>query len=373
MDTLDLEARLGEYLPQLALLEQEDIRIPNQSLILDFFCIDEQFADFLRQDIFRPVDSRNKIWALVNVREAELNEIVTPECLEKLLEYKGQSSEKIWKEIVYCTAKHQKNNNILKLIDGITVNSSSIHFQKGSQGLESSVIPNSGSITSNLTSSSVVVDSAQEPYKNEEGPQNDKKLANREPNKLGIVYASISGVLLLSVILLATLSNSTTPVSEQQPVPSFDDTDGLLKLENDSKDAVLICELRPLIERANSLSLSEKSLIDRKNKVVSEANKSIAFLDQRGARGNKYWEDPACRWGEQWYDQHGNNGYRAFVALSNKCINPKLHYEYWRDKEGKNILGKGSLSLSGHRSGEISIPYKFGGSTYMFIRNVSCG
>lgn len=374
MDTLDLEARLGEYLQQLALLKQEDIRIPNQSLILDFFCIDEQFSKFLRQDIFRPVDDRHKTWNLINLREAESKETIGYEELGALLAYKGHSSEKIWRKIVYCTAQHQNNIKSLELIDRI-ITSDAVELVLNNHRDRESALANSDAIPSPSRSDSNEAISTKIPKKSEERTPQDNNPASREPNYLGIAFGSISAVvflsLFLSAVLVTGLSNSTTEVGVQEPSSSSDDTDGLATLENDSKDAVLICELRPLIERANSLSLSQKSLIDRRDKIVSDANKAIAFLDQSGAK-SKYWEDPSCRWGEQWYDQHTNNNFRAFVAVSKKCVNPKLNYEYSSDKDGKNILEKGTLSLSGHRSGEVSIPYMIDSFHYLFIRNVTC-
>ena len=195
------------------------------------------------------------------------------------------------------------------------------------------------------------------PYKSEEEPPNDSKLANREPNYLGLVFASISGVIFLSVILVEALSNSTTPVSEQQTSPSYDDTDGLVKLENASKESVLICELCLLIETANSLSLSEKSLIDQKKKIVSDANKAISFLDKGSAKYGKYWEDPECRWGYQWFDENTGTAQRVFVVVSNKCKNPVLHYGMVKAMIGKDYIGKRQINLTNYSKGEVKLPY----------------
>lgn len=206
----------------------------------------------------------------------------------------------------------------------------------------------------------------------EESPDKSDQPINADLNNLVIAIGSLAGLLFLVALIIPLANQLGTSMSNSLITPS-DDITGLTKLENDSKNAVLICELRPIIEKAKSLSLGDQALISRKNKIVSDTNKSIAFLDAGSAKGHKYWEDPSCTWGMQWFDENGQNSFRAFVALSKKCTNPKLSYEYTRDKEGKSLIRKGSLSLAGHRIGEITIPYPVEDFAYALIRNVSCG
>ena len=202
-------------------------------------------------------------------------------------------------------------------------------------------------------------------------PEKSDQSIHAEPRNLGVVVGSLAGLLFLAALIIPLVNQSGTSKIDS-PSALSDDVAGLTKLESDGKNAVLICEHRPIIEMANSLSLSNQPLVARKNKIVSDANKSIAFLDASSAKGYKYEENPGCTWGVQWFDKHSQNSFRAFVALSKKCINPKLYYEYSRDKEGKDLISKGSLSLSSHRIGEITIPYFAEGLHCVSIRNVTC-
>lgn len=117
-----MEARLGEYLQQLALLEQEDIRIPNQSLILDFFCIDEVFTDFLRKEVFCDKVARNNAWKLINLRDSDPNGSLAAKDLHDLLSYKDSQLKDIWLKIISSTAKNQDNSEILLMINKLISN-----------------------------------------------------------------------------------------------------------------------------------------------------------------------------------------------------------------------------------------------------------
>ena len=126
MDTLELEARLGEYCQQLALLKQEDIREPNQSLILDFFCIDEVFTDFLRKDVFCDTASRYPTWKFINLRESGPNRIVDIKELSNLLIYQNSQFNAVWAEIIKNTAKHQNHLDILLTVSNLISNSEDV-------------------------------------------------------------------------------------------------------------------------------------------------------------------------------------------------------------------------------------------------------
>lgn len=87
METTDLDSRLSEYHEQLALLEQEDIRTANQSLILDFFCIEERFTEFLRLEVFSDTAARHKTWCFINIRNADSKITLAVEDLSLLLDF----------------------------------------------------------------------------------------------------------------------------------------------------------------------------------------------------------------------------------------------------------------------------------------------
>lgn len=174
--------------------------------------------------------------------------------------------------------------------------------------------------------------------------------------------------------MTAAFNNSGTGTDGYTPSASSDDTAGLTRLESESKNAVLICEMRPIIERANSLSLSEQSSIARKNKLVSEMNKSIAFLDQRSGKGFKYWEDPNCIWGGQWFDNNTDSAFRAFIAVSKNCVNPVIHYGIVKTGDASDIkfIRKGSVSLGKFDKAEVRLPY-LSDNGYGRIDKISCG
>ena len=59
------------------------------------------------------------------------------------------------------------------------------------------------------------------------------------------------------------------------------------------------------------------------NKII-QANKQIKFLDQPG--DSKYWEGE--HFGYQWFDDHDDNNFKVFVAISKACKNPVVVFAY---------------------------------------------
>lgn len=374
MDTLELEARLGEYCQQLALLKQEDIREPNQSLILDFFCIDEVFTDFLRKDVFCDTASRYPTWKFINLRESGPNRTVDIKELSNLLNYQNSQFKTVWAEIIKNTAKHQNHLDILLYVSSLISNSEDVKASSSKKENEFT-----GWVESDAPISMEPIDikiaSIRDPVQvssNKIGvAQNSQSQIN--PGLLTLILISAFGfaaAMIGSAVNVPSTPNSDSPSSPSSA--SSDDILGLNQLETDSKQAVLICELRPLIDKANSLTLSDQSLIARKTQLVSSANTAIKFLDQTSGKGSKYWEDPSCTWGEQWFDNHTNNEFRAFIAISKKCGNPAINYKYAKDESGNVVTGRGTFNVSGHQKGEVRLPYPQDGESYIFIEKVTC-
>jgi hypothetical protein len=373
LDTLELEARLGEYCQQLALLKQEDIREPNQSLILDFFCTDEVFTDFLRKDVFCDTASRYPTWKFINLRESDSNRIVDIKELSNLLINGNSQFNFVWSEILKNTAKHQNHLDILLNISNLISNS---------EDIKASPPKKENEFTGWVESDAPI---SMEPIDIKTASIRDRIQVSS--NKIGVAQNSQSqinpGLLTLMLIsafgfaaaMIGTAVNvSNTPTSDAPSSVSYDDISGLNQLETDSKQAVLICELRPLIDKANFLILSDQSLIARKTQLVSSANVAIKFLDQTSGKGSKYWEDPSCTWGVQWFDNHANNEFRAFIAISKKCSNPAVNYKYTKDESGNVVTGRGTINVAGHQKGEIRLPYPQDGDggPYIFIEKVAC-
>jgi hypothetical protein len=373
VDTLDLEARLGEYLQQLALLNQEDIRVPNQSLILDFFCIDEVFTDFLRKEVFWDTAPRYNTWKLINLRKHDPSGVLASKDLSDLLSYKDSQLKDVWTKIVSSTAKHQNNSEIILKINKLISNSVAGTIGPSIEGKDFT-----GWFESDAPDSLESANSSRESIKSKAVQVSSKKVgveskSSSQVSPLMMPLILVSAFCFAAMIGSALNVSSTSSTDYQTPgLPaSTDDISGLNQLESDSANAVLICELRPVIERANSLNLSDQFLLNRRSKIVSSANTSIAFLDQTSGKGSKYWEDPSCTWGEQWFDNHANNEFRAFIAISKKCSSPVIHYKYAKDKEGKALVGRGTYNAAGHQKGEIRLPFPQD-EAYIFIEKVTC-
>lgn len=116
MQTQDFRARLGDYRSQLSLLDIDDIKARNQSLILDFFGLDEQLIEFLRIDVFTLTAHRYKAWEAINKRSSDKSNLLTEVILAKLLNLGEKEINIGWGEILLLTAEHQGNENSAKKI-----------------------------------------------------------------------------------------------------------------------------------------------------------------------------------------------------------------------------------------------------------------
>lgn|GEM_PF-3345659 len=377
MDKLDLDARLGEYCQHLVLLKQKDIREPNQSLILDFFCIDEAFTDFLRKDVFCNTTARFKTWKFINLRESDPCGILDNKELANLLEYKDFHVKELWAEIVKNTAKHQNNLEILIKISNLITNSEDVILSSSKQVIEST-----GWVESDTPISMDSNDTKIQSIRNTVIHVSSSRIgvgssSPRQINLSLLAFLCLSAFVSVAAMIGSTLNLSSTSSTDYQTPKlsaSSDDISGLNQLEADSKEAVLICELRPIIERANSLKLSDQSLISRRSKIVSDANTSIDFLNQTSGMGFKYWEDPSCTWGQQWFDNNANNEFRVFIAISKKCSSPVIHYKYTKDEEAKVITERNTYNADGHQKGEMRLPFPqdLSYTSYIFIDMVTC-
>jgi hypothetical protein len=116
METQDFRARLREYRSQLTLLDIDDIKARNQSLIIDYFGLDEQLIEFLRIDVFTRTAHRHKAWEAINKRSSDKSNLLTEDSIAKLLDWGEKESKIRWSEILLLTAEHQANENSAKKI-----------------------------------------------------------------------------------------------------------------------------------------------------------------------------------------------------------------------------------------------------------------
>lgn len=181
-----------------------------------------------------------------------------------------------------------------------------------------------------------------------------------------LVLATLTGVGILAAI------NEESAVVETQQNLGLAAISNLDSLQNELDQAVLMCEIKPLMRRIEAVATEGNQAADqRKRGMLAAANRQLASLDQPGSV--KYWENDQCSWGHQWFDVHADNGFRTFVAVSRKCKNPRLSYYYSSDKAAKAILGKSSLGLAGHVTGTIVIPYYVEGYHYLNLDSLECG
>jgi len=363
------EPALEEYRKQLQSLDAEDITTPNQSLIIDFFCTDEDLTDFLRAEVFNDMSTRYNAWKIINLRKSDINNSLTADKLSELLDCKQLDSLETWAEILRLTAKQQSNPST---VDRIQAQLDKENLKKKIDIQPSRVLPNQSG-TSTIGDDALISSSPK--ANSEKDVVTSLSVAGRSPNKeidsvvplVPILVGTIAGLGMLG----AVLSNSPPPGGYNSSSSYFDDTDGLTQLEVEAKNAVLICEHRPVIEKANSLNLNDPSLLARKKKIISDSNKAISFLDQPSQEGYKYWEDPSCSWGQQWFDKNVDNAFRAFIAVSKKCSNPVIHYGIVETAKGSEFIQTSQIQLGSHIKGEVRLPY-FDSFGYGRIQKVSC-
>ena len=139
--------------------------------------------------------------------------------------------------------------------------------------------------------------------------------------------------------------------------------DPLSKLDSLQKtldQSVLICEIKPLLKQAQSISTKGyEQAVNRKKVIISKAEKRIAYLDARGQYD--YGEYGGCTYGRQYFDDskspNGVDRERVFVAVSRKCLNPDLVVNFSLSEFGDYIPRLQYVkSISGHVTGPLDFP-----------------
>jgi len=186
-------------------------------------------------------------------------------------------------------------------------------------------------------------------------------------------------LLFLAIATIAGIASITQEssvfVSQKRPVASVEAiSDKLDSLQKKLDDAVLICEIKPLISQIRATKTTGvaegiSAVTKRKDLMIANANKRIAYLDAAGI--DEYWENSKCTYGWQWFDENANGSARIFLAVSKKCTSPKLNYRFTSDKKGEKLVRSGSLDVSGHISGERQIPF-LDQYAYLWIDDLKC-
>ena len=374
------DANLRDYEEELNKLDSDDIRVPNQSLVLDYFCTDDELTDFLRREVFSESSRRHGSWKIINQRAGKNSTRMVEDEISFLLNYGNSLSAKVWEEIVRLTARKQAHQELVEYINRSIYYGQSVStdFEQRSRSPvrepESEVSAASRENINNNQSAHMASNAdrysqLQQTNKNPASTQNTDK-------RLPILIASLGLLGLLGIVTsmpsYETSNTSLEETSSSQPATDASEVvSRLSNLEVEQKDALLMCEHQPILGKANSLSLVESQNINRRDSLIASSNKQINFLDQKSAKGYKYWEDPSCMWGEQWFDNDADGNFRLFLVVSKKCSNPIVNYKYTKDQEGKNLVSRGKYSAYGHTMGEIRIPYppEYG---YVSIENVTC-
>ena len=139
--------------------------------------------------------------------------------------------------------------------------------------------------------------------------------------------------------------------------------DPMLRLDSLQKtldQAVLICEIKPLLKQIQSISTKGyEEAANRKKVIIAKAEKRIAYLDADGQYD--YGEYNGCTYGRQYFDDSkspsGVDQERVFVAVSRKCVNPDLVVRFSLAEDGDYISRLQYVkSISGHVTGPLHFP-----------------
>jgi hypothetical protein len=188
--------------------------------------------------------------------------------------------------------------------------------------------------------------------------RNNPNISSGPNNWIPFALIGLLGVTFLVIVAIG-IENST---STQSPAPttSYDSSaveieNQLTALEASSSRARLVCESQPMLDKANSLNIVNDAVLEgRRQALIKSLGQKISALNVAGK--DKYVENESCTYGWQWFDSHGDDHWRVFIALSEKCNSPALQYSILAPSEDK-VLSSESISLSGHISGEVKIPY----------------
>ena len=193
---------------------------------------------------------------------------------------------------------------------------------------------------------------------------------------------------LLAIVTLAgiaaTLQESSFSIDQQKPGVSLQAVSRKLdSLQKELSKAVLICEIKPLINQiqkvqTKGITTEIDTIKRRKESMIANANKRIEFLDATGK--DKYWENGDCTYGLQYFDDPRDPGNpdlsRAFVAVSQTCNNPRLLVEF-SATNNSNFLPKYDYikPIPNHRVGTLKFPppeFATAGGSWWYRPSVLC-
>jgi len=372
-------ANLRDYEEQLYQLDSYDIRIPNQSLILDYFCIDHKLTDFLRDEVFLESSRRHDTWRKVNQSAADGSNRIVDDEISLLLDYKNNLSSRLWTDIVRLTACHQAHQELVDYIDRTSrwhLGHADYEQCSLSPGCKPEVKASATSTKNvNEQQSETLLSNVNIHSQNRQENKDTASVRNANISGLPMLVGSLALLGAFGVIISkAPYETTSTSQENSSSVSTASDTPDAVKrlydLDAEQKSAVLVCEHQPIIEKGKSISLNELHNITKLDLLIASSEKQIKFLNQKSAKGNTYWEDPSCTWGQQWFDNHADKHFRLFLAISRKCTTPKLRYVYSKDEDRKTILSEGTYNAYGHSAGEIRIPYQ--GDAIIFVDKVTC-
>lgn len=374
------ESNFRDYEEQVNKLDSDDIRVPNQSLILDYFCIDHELTDFLRDEVFLESSMRHSTWKKVNQKPGNESQKINDDEISLLLDSGKSFSSKIWTDIVRLTACKQENEDVVDYIIRARNHErpANVGFEQCSEDpvreFEAETIRRNVENDNYNTRSQA--HSNFNSHSHAQQPQRNSIPAAINNNGLLMLVGSLS-LLGILAIAVSTSNHETASTSQDNTssVPTASDTpeavQQLNNLEAQQRGAVLMCEHQPIIDKVKSLSLVEPQNIKRRDALIASSDKQMRFLNQKSAKGYKYWEDPSCTWGEQWFDKHADNQFRLFLAVSRKCQTPKVHYQYSKDESGNNVLSTGVYNANANSIGEIRLPYPQE-EAYIRVEKVTC-
>ena len=189
--------------------------------------------------------------------------------------------------------------------------------------------------------------------------------ASAPPSPLGgrIMLAGLIGLGGL-IILAGQIVESSRRITDTQK-------DFYFTTLNKADQAILKREHEIAIKGLSLLKASPYSKFKEVNQrlvqnKIDAANKKIKFLDQPGKM--KYWED--ANYGYQWFDKHGDEGFRIFFAFSRRCKIPLITFRFSRNDNGP-VLKRYRFTPKTYTS-TILIPYMLEGHQYIGIESFKC-
>ena len=183
--------------------------------------------------------------------------------------------------------------------------------------------------------------------------------------------------------IASIIQESSFSVSQESPVASVEAiSDKLDSLQRELNQAVLICEIKPLVSQIRSVETTGVAAgigaaMKRKDSMIATANKRIAFLDAKGEMN--YEEFANCSYGRQYFDDSRDpknpNQLRVFLSVSRKCKDPKLVVKFsLADDENYIPRLEYTKPITGHVTGSLNFPDPdiTPGTQYWWNASVTC-